>query len=204
MITKTSSSFTTLRYYSAVVGSPLLSHYIAVFLSLSVLLLLLPPPLSLPLLSPSLSLDTRALSFLPRRRLGATAAASCLWLCLSLSLDSFTPQRQTGVKANKQTNRKGRKREKKVAATGRTTTMTRSWLKLNGLANLFWALMRLETWVAAAWYLSLSSSGNIFTVSSPPDVEMAFLILRMPRVPGDNNRHLNARSPVPLLWRADS
>lgn len=94
-------------------------------------------------------------------------------------------------------NQKGEEKKKKVAATGRTTTMTRSWLKLNGLANLFWALMRLETWVATAWYLSLSFSGDIFPVSSPPDVEMAFLT-------GDNNRHLNARSPVPLLWRADS
>lgn len=64
--------------------------------------------------------------------------------------------------------------------------------------------MRLETWVAAAWYLSLSSSGSVLPVNSPPDVEMALSVLEMPpRVPGDNNRHLNARSPVPLLWRAD-
>ncbi|RVE74475.1 hypothetical protein OJAV_G00022370, partial [Oryzias javanicus] len=59
------------------------------------------------------------------------------------------------------------------------------------------------TWVAAAWYLSLISSGSSLPVSCPPDVEEApFRTGRMP--PAGNNGRPDARSPAPLSWSADS
>lgn len=159
-----------------------------------------------------------------------SSSSSTLFLChspaLSLSLSRWTqrtrfPTSQTFgchrrcilpltllVFYSTETSRGGGKKERKVAATGRNETMTRSWLKLNGLANLFWALMRLESQRRHG-----SRRRGIFrwaplgTFSFPPLIQtwkLRFSILKMPRMPGDNNRHLNARSPVSLLWRADS
>lgn len=65
-----------------------------------------------------------------------------------------------GEEERKTTTRGVRESDRGGKSGQQPATMTRSWLKLNGLANLFWALMRLEAWVATAWYLSLSSRGE--------------------------------------------
>lgn len=158
------------------------------------------PPTLLPL-----SLNRRALSSLPGSRLAAVASASyLLTVFLPLSSWLFSTQNKRGSLTTENTEREREKSVRFQANHNNDPVLTKiEWISQSILSSNE-IRESAPTWVAAAWYLCLSSSGNIFPVSSPHNVEMAFLTVKMPRMSVENNGLLNARSPVPLWWCADS